>query len=179
MMMMTGARALLALVVGLALVPPLAEAKRPKSGVFGKINGKKFRAKSNGKPEGSCVFGTYKAAGGLTFAAGECGGKDHDVPREDFAQVWLKCAAIDPPATPPYETACALAVYSEARIEGDQAFDLKVWTSSAVNMRVERFDGTWVRGAFTGVFDQPQPPALTEAPVQGKVKFVFPVKAVE
>jgi hypothetical protein len=176
--MKTGARSLLALLLALALVSP-AVAKRPKYGVFGKINGQKFRAKSNGKPEGSCVFGTYRATGGVTLAAGECDGKSHDMPRAEFAQVWLQCDSTSLPATPPYDAACDLAVYSEARIEGEQAFDMKVWTSRAVKLRVDRFDGKYVRGVFTGDFDQPQPPLVAEAPVKGKVRFLFPVKAVE
>jgi hypothetical protein len=185
---------LLAIVVALALVSSADAAKRPKYGVFGKINGKKFKAKSNGETEDVCVTGTYLAAGGLSLTAGECRGKRFDVPRKKFALVMLRCATADPPRTPPFEAACSVAAYSEARVKGDQALDQKVWASrvttvpdhtgalilqSAIQIRVESFDGTYVRGAFFGAFDLPQSPGLETAPVDDEVQFFFPVKAVQ
>jgi hypothetical protein len=108
--------------------------------------------------------------------------------------VYFQCVAAASPATPPYEAPCNFAVYSEARIEGDQALDMKVWLSSAtpglgstgaavaqsaVTVRVDSFDGTYVRGVFSGTFDQPRPPVVTQAPIKGQVRFFFPVKEVK
>ena len=185
---------LLSMVVALALVSSADAAKRPKYGVFGKINGKKFKAKSNGEADDVCVTGTYLADGGLWLTAGECRGKRFDKPRKKFALVVLRCATADPPRTPPFEATCSVAAYSEARVKGDQALNQKVWAStvtpvrdntgalvlqSSVQLRVESFDGTYVQGTFFGTFDLPQTPGLETAPVDGEVQFFFPVKAVQ
>src|SRR5258705_3706647 len=112
-MMMTATRMLLSLGLAVALVSPAA-AKPPRDGVFGKINGKKFKAKSNGSPDDNCVYGTYVATGGLNFTAGECRGKRNKVPKKNFAQVLFVCGVDSPPRTPPYEEACSIAAYVEA-----------------------------------------------------------------
>src|SRR5262245_54952512 len=119
---MTAARVLLALTLALALASPATA--RPRLGVFGKINGKKFKAKSNGSVDDPCVFGTYDTAGGLTFTAGECTGKgDAKAPRKDFAQVLFFCGAAGAPKTPPFDAACSAAAYAEAEIVDAQAMN--------------------------------------------------------
>jgi hypothetical protein len=187
-MMMRGARALLAVGLGVALVPAVADA-RPKHGVFGKINGKKFKARNNGRSDDNCVYGTY-AAGRLTLTAGECSGKRKKMPKKDFAQVLFRCDDTNPPKTPPYEATCAVAVYVEARVKGDQATDEKAWLSSVtmvpgtdglpvrqtgVTLRVASFDGTVVKGSFSGVFDVPQMAGLSTVPIDKEVVFSIPV----
>lgn len=182
-MTMTGARGLLVITLSLALVAP-AFATRPKYGVFGKINGKKFKARSGGQPDDTCVFGTYRADGGLTLAAGECVGKGARVPRKDYAQVLFVCLPDGAPKTPPFEATCGYAGYAEALVKNGEATDMKVWVSSlgdpsAVRITVESFDGTYAKGKFSGVFDLPETPGLSAAKVRGSARFLFPVKSVE
>lgn len=190
---MTGARVLLAVGLGVALVPATAAA-RPKYGAFGKINGKKFKARSNGRPDDRCVNGTYLAAGGIRFTAGECTGRRSKRPRTDFAQVVFVCEPSGAPKAPPFEATCAVAAYVEAHVEGDVSSDEKAWLSSVtvvpgadgipvrqsgVRLRIDSFDGTIVKGAFSGVFDLAQVPGPPQATVDREVRFSFPVKAVQ
>jgi hypothetical protein len=191
--MMTGARVLLALVLAVALASPAA-AKGVKYGVFGKIKGKQFRAKSNGRPDDNCVYGTYLAEGGLSFTAGECRGQEHKVPKETFSQVVFVCGVEDPPKTPPYEAVCTVAAYVEAHVQGGKVTGEKAWLSSVsytpgsdgkrlresgVQLRVDSFDGTYVKGSFSGVLDVPQMAGRTRVPIDGQVNFFFPVRAVQ
>jgi len=190
---MTGARLLLAVGLGVALVPAVAAAK-PKYGAFGKINGKKFKAKSNGKADDNCVNGTYVSAGGIRFTAGECAGKKTRKPKKDFSQVVFVCDPSGAPKTPPFEATCAVAAYVEAHVKGDVSSDEKAWLSSVtfvpgangipvrqsgVHLRIDSFDGTIVKGAFSGVFDLPQVPGPPQVTVDKEVRFAFPVKAVQ
>jgi len=184
---------LLAVGLGLALVPAMAAAK-PRYGAFGKINGKKFKARSNGRPDDNCVNGTYLSAGGIRFTAGECTGKKTRKPKKSFSQVVFVCDPSGPPKTPPFEATCAVAAYVEARVKGDEASDEKAWLSSVtfvpgangipvrqsgVQLRIDSFDGTLVKGTFSGVFDLPQVPGLAQVAVDREVRFSFPVKAVQ
>jgi hypothetical protein len=51
--------------------------------------------------------------------------------------------------------------------------------TSSVKIRIDSFDGTYVRGVFFGVFDMPQQPGTpTQAPITGEGRFYFPVKEV-
>ena len=189
-MMMRGARTLLAIGLGVVLMPAVADAK-PKHGAFGKINGKKFKAKSNGRPDDNCVYATY-AGGKLKLTAGECSGKKKKMPKKDFSQVVFMCDDANPPKTPPYEATCAVAVYVEARVKDEKASDEKAWLSSVtmvpgtdglpvrqagVTLRVDSFDGTVVKGGFSGVFDLPQTAGLPAVPVDKEVRFSIPVKS--
>ena len=57
--------------------------------------------------------------------------------------------------------------------------DGSVEQQSAVRIRIDSFDGTTVRGAFSGVFDLPQQPGTpTQAPISGEGHFAFPVKGI-
>jgi hypothetical protein len=191
--MMTVARVLLALVLAVALASPAA-ARGVKYGVFGKIKGKQFRAKSNGRPDDNCVYGTYLAEGGLSFTAGECRGQDHKVPKESFSQVVFVCGVENPPKTPPYDAVCSVAAYVEARVQGSKATGQKAWLSSVsytpgsegrsvresgVRLHVDSFDGTFVKGSFSGVLDVPQVAGRSRVPIDGEVHFFFPVRAVQ
>jgi hypothetical protein len=188
--MMRGVRTLLAVGLGVVLIPAVADAK-PKHGVFGKINGKKFKAKSNGRSDDNCVYATF-AGGQLKITAGECSGKRKKKPKKDFAQVLFMCNDTNPPKTPPYEATCAVAVYVEAKVKDDQATDEKAWLSSVtvvpgagglpvrqtgVTLRVASFDGTVVKGSFSGVFDLPQTAGLPAVPINKEVVFSIPVRA--
>jgi hypothetical protein len=189
----TSARLLLTVGLALALVPAVAAAK-PKYGAFGKINGKKFKAKSNGRPDDNCVNGTYFTAGGIRFTAGECAGKKNKAPKKDFSQVLFVCEPSGAPKTPPFEATCAVAAYVEAQVKGGVSSDEKAWLSSvtfvtganglpvrqsAVTLYVDSFDGTVVKGRFSGVFDLAQVPGPPQVTVDKEVRFSFPVKAVQ
>ena len=127
---MTRSVALLVMILGLALASESPAARGPQFGVFGVINGKKFKAPSSGKPDDPCVFGFYQATGGLVFTAGECRGRRHRIPRRNFQQVVFVCGVINPPQSPPYEAACISAVYSEAHIKHNLAISQKLWSGS-------------------------------------------------
>ena len=51
---------------------------------------------------------------------------------------------------------------------------------SGVNLRIDSFDGTYVRGAFFGVFDVPlQAGTPTRAAISGEGRFYLPVRGIE
>jgi hypothetical protein len=185
--------ALLALTLGVGLVSDAAAAV-PRFGVFATINGKKLKAVSRGMADDPCVFGFYQATGGVVFTAIECRGRRRRIPRRNFQQVVFVCGVINPPATPPYEAACLSAVYSEARIRRGGVLSQKTWNSSAtfelgpdgtliqhssLHLRIDSFDGTYVRGVFSGVFDMPlQAGTPTQAAISGEGQFYFPVRGI-
>ena len=99
-----------------------------------------------------------------------------------------------PPPTPPFEAPCLAAGYSEFRSRHGIPVSMKQWLStvslepgpdgtvmehSSVNIRIDSFDGTYVRGTFFGVFDMPQQPGTpTQAPISGEGTFYFAVRGV-
>ena len=85
-------------------------------------------------------------------------------------------------------------MYVEARTKVGAPVKEKQWGSSAkfvpgpegtvilqsgVNIRIDSFDGTYVRGAFFGIFDMPLRGTSTPAPISGETTFYFPVRGVE
>ena len=196
---MTRVGVLLALTLGVALLSDAAEAAKPKFGVFATINGKKFKAPSNGKADDQCVSGYYQASGGVVFGAIECHGRGHRRrSRRNPKVLSFACGVINnppdaPAPTPPFEAPCLAAGYAEFRTGRFGApVSMTQWLSSfglgpdgmtprsGVNIRVESFDGTYVRGAFSGVFDLPQQPGTpTQAPISGEGQFYFPVRSIQ
>jgi hypothetical protein len=52
--------------------------------------------------------------------------------------------------------------------------------NSGVNLRIDSFDGTYVRDAFFGVFDVPlQAGTATQAAISGEGRFHFPVGGIQ
>jgi hypothetical protein len=193
---MTRVGVLLALTLGVALLSDAAEAAKPKFGVFATINGKKFKAPATGKPDDRCVNGTYNANGGVVFAAIECRGR-HRRTRRNPKVLSFACGILNPtspPPTPPFEAPCLAAGYTEIHTRHGIPVSMKEWLSvislepgpdgtltetSSVKIRIDSFDGTYVRGAFFGVFDMPQQPGTpTQAPITGEGRFYFPVRSV-
>ena len=192
---MTRVGLLPALTLGVALLSEAAAAK-PGFGVFATINGRKFKAVSTGKADDPCIGGFYQVSGRVVFTAGECRtARGRRIARRNFKQVLFDCGVIDPPApTPPFEVPCLAAGYAEARIEHGILVFMKMWGSSAefevgpggtsilnsaVNVRIDSFDGTYVRGAFFGVFDVPlQAGTATQAAINGEGRFYFPVGGI-
>jgi len=166
-------------------------------GVFATINGKKFKAVSTGEADDPCIGGFYQAGGGVVFTAGECRtARGRRIARRNFKQVVFDCGLINPPApTPPFETPCLAAGYAEARTKNGIPALMKLWGSSAtfevgpggtsilhsgVNLRIDSFDGTYVRGAFFGVFDVPlQAGTPTRAAISGEGRFYLPVRGIQ
>ena len=182
---------------GLALAP--AAGAKPKLGVFATINGKKFKAATTTNPNDLCVNGTYMSSGGVVFAALECHGGKHRSGRRNPKLVSLACGIVvadpnTPPPTPPFEAPCVAAGYTEFRTRHGVPVSMKEWTqtlmlepgpdgnlvsSSSVKIRIDSFDGTYVRGAFYGVFDQPlQGGTPTQVAIKGDGTFAFAVKGV-
>jgi hypothetical protein len=193
---MRRATSLLALLLGGVVAWEATAAASPESGVFATINGKKFKAVSTGRPDDPCVFGFYQATGGVVFTAGECRGtRRRRLPRKAFQQLVFACGVLNPPATPPYEAACIAAVYSEARTRRGIPVSQKLWAStiefelgpggtlvqhSSVRLHIDSFDGTYVEGRFSGVFDEPQQPGTpTAAVISGEGRFRFAVRGVQ
>jgi hypothetical protein len=192
--------ALPVLTLGLALLCESTAAAKPGFGVFATINGKKFRAPSTGKPDDRCVSGNYVASGGIVFGALECRGRGHRKrSRRNPKVLAFACGVVNPPdqppPTPPFEAPCFAAGYTEVRTGRlGIPVSMKEWLSSlslqtdpdgtvversSVNIRIDSFDGTYVRGAFFGVFDTPQQPGTpTQAPISGEGRFSFPVREV-
>ena len=193
---MTRVGVLLALPLGAALLSEVA-ATKPGFGVFATINGKKFKAVSTGEADDPCIGGFYQAGGGVVFTAGECRtARGRRIARRNFKQVVFDCGVINPPApTPPFETPCLAAGYAEARTRNGIPAFMKLWGSSAtfevgpggtsilhsgVNLRIDSFDGTYVRGAFFGVFDVPlQAGTPTRAAISGEGRFYLPVRGIQ
>jgi hypothetical protein len=186
----------LALALGVALLPEAAVAKKkPAFGVFATINGTKFKAPSTGKATDPCVNGFYQASGGIVFTAGECRGRRRRVPSKNYKVLVFACGVLNPPPpTPPFQAPCLTAGYTEARTKRGAPVSMKEWGSSAnfvigpggtlvlqsgVNIRIDSFDGTYVRGAFSGSFDMPLVGATGPAPISGEGTFYFPVKGIE
>ena len=192
--------ALPVLTLGVALLCESAAAAKPGFGVFATINGKKFRAPSTGKPDDRCVSGNYVASGGIVFSALECRGRGHRKrSRRNPKVLAFACGVVNPPdqppPTPPFEAPCFAAGYTEVRTGRlGIPVSMKEWLSSislepgpdgtlmehsSVNIRIDSFDGTYVRGTFFGVFDMPQQPGTpTQAPISGEGTFYFAVRGV-
>lgn len=178
-----------------ATSPQLALAKKNKSplGVFGTINGKAFKATSRNGVGDDCVKGIYKPSLNiLSFVALECKAKRRrqGAYKKNYKSVVISCLPANsqaPTMTPPYEIPCPSSVYAEARTGrfgipvsqtnwvASYAYDLTTFTtSSGLNARIDSFDGTTIRGAFFGSFDQQG--NGTPAQVEDEVRFEFPIE---
>jgi hypothetical protein len=141
-----------------------------RAGVFGKINGKVFKApQPDGAEADHCVKGFTGTVSGSQFlflAAIECAGRgihSHPIPR--FQLVDINCASgyeAHAAIHPPQDLGCFLGTYEET---GHRGQVLKVWDSvtdylageslnSAIHMHIDSIEGDWVRGSFSGGFDQ-------------------------
>ena len=161
---MTGVgRALVvAATLGAMAVPESAMA-RVRYGVFGKINGKKFKATNVEGVGDDCVNGIYNPSNGnIVFSAIECRRKRRRqgvAVKRNYQLVVISCFKGDPDASivPPYEIPCPGSGYTEAKtgrfgIPRSMATWIADWqqvgliTTSNLRMRIDAFDGTKVRG---------------------------------
>jgi hypothetical protein len=146
----------------LGAATPAAPARKPKIGVFGRVNGMKLKVVPKKKlPELiRGTFGVDPQAGGsaLVLAVSE-------VPRIHGAIQVLAMTCLTTSTVLPWSADC-IASYGEARFRrGD--FDEKVWVADPTldaagvpvgtfHVTVESFDGTLVRGRFSGSLDSAQ-----------------------
>ena len=185
---------LLALVVGAATISDAAAArKKPRFGLFGTVNGKKFNAVNIGTTDDPCVAGIYNPADAiLSMAALECTGpRRRRVVKKNYKAIVLACARFDPatPLTPPFEIPCISSAYEEwvtGRFRIPKSS--RTWTSglqlpagtlyptSALNLRVESFDGTYLQGSVSGTFDTPEPGATGQVSISGQMTLDIPIR---
>jgi len=180
------------MLLDMATSPATIAADRVQSGVFGTINGKKFKATSRQGSGDPCVNGTYdQAQGTVVFVAIECKRRRRRqgvAVKKNYQTLVMACTSFAAGVTPPYEIPCAGSGYSEAKT-GRFGIPKSMTTwganfdftdvfnpTSNVRMRVEAFDGTNLRGAIFGVFEEPlvgeaSPPAA----IDGEVTFDFPI----
>jgi hypothetical protein len=189
---MTRAGALVLVVatlVAATAVDAAAARKKTHFGVFGKINGKNFKAPVADKTNDSCVKAIYTPSlASLVLTAGECRGKRHRVPRRNPKQVVLTCGSFESSVPiPPFDAPCPGSGYSEIRTGRFGAIkSLSQWTASLqlegttvtspLNVHIDSFDGGHVVGSFSGVFDTPLPGATSPTvATDGAVQFDIPV----
>jgi len=176
-------------------VPDASEArKKPRRGVFGTINGKKFKATNLQGATDPCVNGIFRPNEKIiVFAALECRAKRRRqglATKRKYEILVMACGEFsgNTSTTPPYEIPCPNSGYSEVKAgRFGQPLSMTQWGASAdlvgtvltsnVRMRIDAFDGTNVRGAISGVFEVPiQGNATPPAAIAGEVQFDFPFK---
>jgi hypothetical protein len=193
----TTAWVMVAALLATTIAPRSATARKqkPASGVFGTINGKAFKATNRLGAGDYCMNGIYDRASGIvTFVALECRAKRRrqGATKKNFKILVMACSNYDQTRDPtvlPIELPCPSSVYEEnktgrfgipvSRTQWGANFDFTdpANPTSNVRMRLESFDGTSVRGAIFGVFDQPiqGDASSTPAAISGEVRFDFPI----
>jgi len=173
----------------LGAVTPAAPARKPKIGVFGRMNGMKLKVVPKKKLPDlmRASFGVDTQVGGSALALAVS-----EVPRIHGAIQVLVLTCLTTSTVLPWSADC-VASYGEARFRrGD--FDEKVWVAGATldgagvpagtfHVTVESFDGTLVRGRFSGSLDSAEIcaplPNCTDASdlgtVSGSGTFTLPV----
>jgi hypothetical protein len=177
-------------VLAAGLASDCVAAKRtPPFGVFGTIRGRPFKARSTGRVGDPCVVTNYAPGDHLVLVSAiECRGRRRRTKR-NAAHVVLGCGGFDPVATPPPVELrqCVSSGYTEFRTgRFGIPISMAQWgtsigvvdgvASTSVRVRIDSFDGTYLQGAFYGVFDSPlgEVPSPT-APIDGEVRFRVPV----
>jgi hypothetical protein len=158
-----------------------AEAK-PKSFLFAKIDGQKLKVTGKGKTTDQCLTGTYDAANGVfAFEGLECR-HGRPVKRGLLQFVFFSC--LIPPLGQP--APCPIATYTEFTFKHRALLSEKDWAATAafdganltstVTIVLDSFDGTILRGRFSGAYDTPaqagNPPAL----ISGEGAFAVPMQ---
>jgi hypothetical protein len=173
-------------------------AKAPKNGVFGSINGKKFKATNVQGATDPCVAGIWdQATGVIVFSAIEC--KPHrrrqGAPRKNYKTIVVGCninytmpGPTTRPLVAPSMLVCPASAYTETKTGRFHiAKSMETWNSdseilpdfsisSHLMMRLDSFDGSVASGALLGSFDVPQPPATGSAAINGEIDFRFPFR---
>jgi hypothetical protein len=155
-------------------------AAKPKSFVFAKINGQKLKVTGKGKTTDKCLTGNYSASSGVfTFGGLEC--RHGRTPPRGLVQFVGFACTISPFGQP---TPCAVASYTEFTFKRYRLLSEKDWVAtigfdgpnitSTISVTLDSFDGTILRGRFSGVYDSQtgNPPAA----VDGEGTFAVPMK---
>jgi len=171
----------LAVLVAVALSGGAEQASaKPKSFVFAKINGQKLNVTGKGKPTDKCLNGIYNATSGVfTFGGVECR-HGRPIPRGHVQVVGFACS-ISPLGQP---TPCPVASYSELTFKRYAIVSQKDWVAtvgfdgpnvtSTITVTLDSFDGTILRGRFSGVYDsQTGDPSVA---IDGEGTFAVPMK---
>src|SRR5579875_537451 len=121
------------------------------------------------RPRAPRGLGVFPASGGVIVSAGECRGTGrHRRAKHNPKVVALVCgvATATSPPVPPFDAPCLSAGYAEFHGRRQREWtsstsfslgtDGMVVQTSSVIAHVASFDGTYVRGTFTGIFDTPQ-----------------------
>src|SRR5262249_39860288 len=155
-------------------------AAKPKSFVFAKINGQKLNVTGKGKATDKCLNGIYNATSGVfTFGGLECR-HGHALPRGRVQFVSFACS-ISPLGQP---TPCAIAGYTEFTFKRFAILSEKDWVAtvgfdgpnitSTITVTLDSFDGTILRGRFSGVYDSQTGNA--PAAIDGEGTFAVPMR---
>jgi hypothetical protein len=158
-------RAFVAAVIGLTLgglVGPAAAARKPKLGVFGKINGQAFKA-SNTKRLTELVGASYLVDQETGFSILTFSGTEKPRPRGKSQLLIVSC--LVPTTVAPWSSAC-IASYSEVQIKRRSILQ-RIWLAEVTvdgngvatgpfSVTLESFDGSTMRGRFSGSFASEQ-----------------------
>jgi hypothetical protein len=154
-------------------------AAKPKSFVFARINGQKLNVTGKGKSN-SCLNGIYNATSGVfSFGALECR-HGRPIPRGRVQFVGFACS-ISPLGQP---TPCAVASYTEFTFKRYALLSEKDWVAtvgfdgpnitSTITVTLDSFDGTILRGSFSGVYDSQT--GNPSAAIDGEGTFAVPMR---
>lgn len=185
---------LVAVLAGAMAPESMAAKAKARRGVFGTINGKNFKAKNTGNAGDPCVNGIYRpATGSVTFVALECRGKRRrqgTAVKKNYQLLVMACANFDQNvdvSTLPLEIPCGGSGYTETKTGRFRIpVSMTTWganfefppsgiPTSNVRMRIDAFDGSRVRGAIYGVFEEPLVGAASPpAEISGELFFDFP-----
>jgi hypothetical protein len=128
----------------------------------------------------------------IVFGAIECRPRRRrqGATKRNYKTLVMACGKYDQSldtSVPPYVLPCPSSGYAEAKTGrfgipvsmtqwGASSVLVGFVVESGVHMRIDAFDGTTVRGAIYGVFDQPitGEASAVPAPIGGEVHFEFP-----
>jgi len=170
--------ALLAVALGAA---PDEAAAKPKSFVLATINGQKLKVTGKGRVTDACLKGIYNATDAVFgFVGVECR-HGHPV-KNGRTQVVVFSCSIPPIGQP---GPCAIATYSEVTLKRFVVRSEKDWAAavtvdgsqlaSSITVTLDSFDGTTLRGRFSGSYDvsnSGDPPAA----ISGEGTFAVPME---
>lgn len=147
----------------LGAVTPASPARKPKIGVFGKIDGMKFRSTGKKLQQLQLLQASYTVDTTLGFSNVTLLASELPKARGTFQNILLTCLAK---ATAPPWTADCVATYSEVQVK-HRNFVQKIWLApialdaggipvGSFHVTVDSFDGAIVRGHFSGSFASSQ-----------------------
>ena len=187
-------RVFVVMAIACATVAPAVDAA-PKKGVFGVINGKKFKSANVQGAGDRCVSGIYNQTQGvLVFSAIECKPRRRrqGAVRKNYKTIVMACninyempSSTPQPLTVGIEMACPGSGYIETKTgRFGVPKSTATWTASSqvlpdfsitspLKARIDSFDGSVASGVIFGSFDQPQNGQAGPAAIRGEMRFRF------